>query len=261
MTAFFADIGVITDPVFYWAAIPAILLTGISKGGFAGGLGALGVPIMALATSPLEAAAVMLPILIVMDWVGLIAYRRTWHRAAVLTLLPGAVIGVGLAWTFAGQVSDAHVRLLVGLIAVIFALNFWFDRAEKPAREKPSKRSGTFWGAVAGFTSFIAHAGGPPYQVYALPLKLDKTLYVGTSVFFFAALNLIKLGPFWAADILDTSRFATALVLLPLAPLGMWLGIRLHKIVPEKPFYRIAYILLFLAGCQLLWKGGQAIFA
>ncbi len=260
MEVFLTNMGVITDPVFYLAAVPAILLTGISKGGFAGGLGALGVPIMALATSPLEAAAVMLPILIVMDWVGLYAYRHTWHRAAVLTLLPGAVIGVGLAWAFADQVSDNHVRLMVGLIAVIFAANYWLTRTDRPARAQPGKRLGLFWGATAGFTSFVAHAGGPPYQVYALGLKLDKTLYVGTSVWFFAALNLIKLGPYMAADILDTSRFATALVLLPLAPLGMWLGIRLHKIVPEGPFYRIAYILLFLAGLRLLWSGIEGLF-
>ncbi|MEN8722657.1 MAG: sulfite exporter TauE/SafE family protein [Alphaproteobacteria bacterium] len=260
MEAFFAGLGVIIDPVFYLAAIPAILLTGISKGGFAGGLGALGVPIMALATSPLEAAAVMLPILIVMDWVGLYAYRHTWHRAAVLTLLPGAVIGVGLAWALADQVSDNHVRIMVGLIAVIFALNYWINRADSPARTSPGKRMGTFWGAIAGFTSFVAHAGGPPYQVYALGLKLDKTLYVGTSVWFFAALNLIKLGPFWAAEILDLSRLATAGVLLPLAPLGMWLGIKLHKLVPERPFYRIAYILLFAAGLRLLWSGVEGLF-
>lgn len=249
--------GAIADPWFYAVAAPAVLLVGISKGGFAGGFGMLGVPLMALVVSPLEAAAVLLPILIVMDMQGLWVYRGQWRGDVLKVLIPAAALGIGFGWATAGLVDEAAVRLIIGLIAISFALNHWTGGAI--FRDKGGARHGGFWGAVAGFTSFVSHAGGPPFQVYALRLGLDKMIYVGTSVYFFAAINLIKLGPYIAIGSLDLSELGTALILMPLAPIGMLTGIKLLKIVPQEPFYRIAYIGLFLAGLKLVWDGASAI--
>jgi len=251
----------ITDPWFYAAAVPAVLIVGLSKGGFAGGLGILGVPLMALTVSPLQAAGIMLPILCAMDLIGIWAYRRSFDRTNLLILLPGAAFGIFLGWLTADYADEAFVLILVGGIAVAFALDRWIGRRENQSPRPRNRTKGSLWGAVGGFTSFVAHAGGPPFQVYMLPQKLDKRLYVGTSVFFFWLVNLMKLPPYAALGQLKFGNLETALVLLPLAPIGMLLGIRLLHIIPEKPFYRIAYVLVFLVGCKLLWDGVNALAA
>lgn len=247
----------ITDPFFLACAIPAVLLTGISKGGFAGGFGMLGVPIMALAISPLQAAAIMLPILIAMDMVGIANYRKIWNAKIAIGLIPAATFGVCLGWAFADGVDEAYVRLLLGAIALVFSLNFLLQQLrDGMIKRRPASFTRTsFWGTVMGFTSFVAHAGGPPYQVYALPLGMDKTKYVATSVLFFAMINLIKLPPYAFLGQLDGSNIMASVALLPLAPLGMWMGIYLHKRVPEGPFFLLAYGGLALAGAKLLYDG------
>lgn len=221
----------------------------------------LGVPIMALAISPVQAAAIMLPILIAMDMVGIANYRKFWDKKIALGLIPAATFGVGIGWAFADGVDEALVRILLGAIALVFSLNFLLQRLRDGAiKRHPASFSRTgVWGTIMGFTSFVAHAGGPPYQVYALPLGLDKTRYVATSILFFALINLIKLPPYAFLGQLDTSNLTTSLALLPLAPLGMWMGIYLHKKVPEGPFFLLAYGGLALAGAKLLYDGFRAL--
>lgn len=250
----------IEDPWFYAAAIPAVLIVGISKGGFAAGFGILGVPLMALVISPLQAAAILLPILLVMDMVGIWAYRRSFDRPNLAILIPAAALGITIGWLTASLVSEAMVALLVGAVALVFAADYFTGRRRMGTPGRSLIKCG-FWGAVAGFTSFVAHAGGPPFQVYMLPQRLPKTLYVGTSVVFFWAVNLIKVPPYMALGQFDAANLATAFVLMPLAPLGMWLGIRLHRLVPEEPFYRICYGAVALVGCKLVWDGVQALMA
>jgi len=246
----------ILDPWFYVLAIPAVLLTGVSKGGLAGGIGLLAVPAMALVIPPVQAAGIMLPILIVMDLIGVWAYRRSFHAGHLWALIPGAAVGILLGALTAGFVSDAHVRLIVGLVAVVFALNFWLRSAESlAARAKPGAWSGRLWGGVAGYTSFVAHAGSPPFQVYMLPQGIDRKLYVGTSVMFFWLVNLIKLPPYALLGQLAPGNLMTSLVLMPLAPLGMWLGLKLVDKVPEQPFYRLIYALVLIVGVKLVWDG------
>lgn len=245
----------ITDIWFYAAAIPAILLVGLSKGGFAGGLGILGVPLMALVISPLQSAAIMLPILVLMDAIGVWAYRKSFDKTNLLILVPGAIIGILIATFTASYVTESFVRLLIGGIALSFALDHWIGRRAQ-AEPKPRNRlKGTFMGMVGGFTSFVAHAGGPPFQIYMLPQKLQKIIYAGTSVMFFASINVIKLPPYALLGQFNAENLWTALVLAPLAPIGMGLGIKALHVIPEKPFYRLAYIVLFLVGLKLFWEG------
>ncbi len=251
----------LTDPWFYAAALPAILITGISKGGFAGGLGIVAVPLVSLAVPPLQAIGILLPILIVMDGVGLWAYRGKWDAGSVAILLPASLAGVGLGWLLADYLSENLIRLLVGLIALAFAVDYWLGRrsgasaaAERPARPQDWRKGG-FWGAVAGLTSFVAHAGAPPAQVYMLPRRLDKTIYVGTMVVVFASINAAKVVPYGSLGLLDRTNLATAAVLLPLAPLGMYLGIWLHSRVNQALFYRLCYTLVVIAGLHLIATG------
>lgn len=245
----------IADPIFYLAAIPAMIIVGISKGGFAGSLGMLGVPIITLVISPVQAAAIVLPILCLMDIMGLIAYRRKADWKNLACLLPGAVVGIAIGATFFSYLNDDYVRLMIGFIAVAFTLNNCLKPNLSSKKSGPDPVKGSFWGSLAGFTSFVAHAGGPPLQFYMLPQKIDKTLFVGTSVWFFFVVNYVKLVPYAYLGQFSTENLATSLILAPLAPIGIWLGVKLHKLVPEVIFYRLAYILLFATGLKLIWDG------
>lgn len=242
---------------FYPVAVIAILLTGISKGGFAGGVGGIAVPLLSLYLTPQDAAGIMLPILCLMDLFGLGAYRGRWSREHLRALLPGGVVGIGLGAMVFGMVSAAGVKLLVGLIAVVFSLNRWLDLTGRLARTAatPGAIAGGFWGAMSGFTSTLAHAGGPPFAVYLLPQGLDRTTFVGTSVVFFTVVNYVKIIPYGMLGQLDGRNLATALVFLPLAPIGIWAGVWLHRRIPEALFYQIAYVFLFLTGSKLVYDG------
>ncbi len=246
----------LTDPWFFVAAVPALLIIGISKGGFGGGLGVVGVPMMALVISPTQAAAILLPVLCLMDLVGLYSYRGDWDRSLMRVLAPGAVAGIVLgAFTFAITSEDA-VRLIVGGIAVGFTVWQWgVRRLVEERRAQPSVIAGSFWAGVSGYTSFIAHAGGPPVSVYLLPLRLNKTTFVGTTVVYFTVVNYAKLIPYGLLGQFDATNLATSAVLLPLAPLGVWLGVVLHRRMQEGALYAVVYAALLVTGLKLLWDG------
>jgi uncharacterized membrane protein YfcA len=249
----------IHDPWFYALAVPAVLMTGISKGGFAGGIGLMAVPMLALVIDPVRAAGILLPILVAMDLFGIGAYRRTFDKRNLKQLVPGAILGIGFGALTAGLVTETDVKLIVGVIATSFALYFFWPRSAERPPSRGGWLSGTLCGIGAGFTSFVAHAGTPPFQIHMLPQRLDKTLYVGTSIMFFATLNFVKLLPYGLLGELAPGNLETSLVLLPLAPLGMFIGIKLHHVIPEKPFYRLCYTMVLIVGLKLLWDGATAI--
>ena len=245
---------VITDPTFYIIAVIAVLIVGIAKSGFGGGLGVLAVPLMALVIPPLQAAAILLPVLCLMDLFNIWHYRKLWHKENIQILLPAGLVGVLIGTFTFRYLSDAHIRILIGIIAVAFVFNFFFRPA--PGKQvQPSKVSGSFWGVIAGFVSFGVHAGGPPANVYLLPQRLDKSIFVGTMVVLFTTLNYVKLIPYALLDQISLNNLSTSLVLAPLAPIGVWLGLRLHKVVDEKWFYPTCYVLLFITGIKLLYDG------
>lgn len=248
----------IADPWFYAAAIPAILLVGVAKGGFGSGAGVFATPLMALTVPIPQAAAILLPILIVMDLVGLWAYRGRFHRAHLGLLLAGGVIGVAIGALTFRYLSDAWIRVLLGIMSVGFVLQRYVVRAGAPPAG-PSAPKGFFWAGVSGLTSTVAHAGGPPLSVYLLPLRLDKATLVGTTVVFFAVINAVKLAPYAWLDLFDARNLSTSLALAPLAPVGIWIGFSLMKRVPEDLFYRICYAILLVVGLRLLWEGMVAL--
>ncbi|MFO1283117.1 MAG: sulfite exporter TauE/SafE family protein [Burkholderiales bacterium] len=247
-------------PLAFWpVATFAILVTGIAKGGFAAGSGGLAVPLMSIFIAPAEAAGIMLPILCAMDLFGVHAYRGRASTQHLRALLPGAILGIGLGALAFGALSANAVRLVIGGIAIVFALNRWFRLTERLAarlaRETrpPGRLAGAVWGTASGFTSTLAHAGGPPFAVYMLPQKLDKTTLVATSVVFFLVVNYVKLVPYHFLGQLNLGNLTAALLFAPLAPIGIWMGVWLHRKVSEAAFYQIAYTLLFATGAKLVW--------
>ncbi len=247
----------LTDPWFYAAAIVGTFLIGMSKSGFMPGIGSLGVPLMALTISPVQAAAIQLPLLVATDLIGVWNYRRQFHWPNLRLLIAPAFIGIAAGWATVAWVTDAHIRILVGVIGVVFTLNYWFGRkppADTPPRGPDVVRA-TFWGSLSSYTSFFAHAGGPPYSVYILPQRLPNALYAGTTIMFFSLVNALKLPPYFMLGQLSFTNVATSMILFPVAWVSTLFGIWLVRRVPAKPFYSILYASQFLISLKLLWDG------
>ncbi len=249
----------LTDPWFYAAAIPAVILTGLSKGGFLGGIGGVAVPIMSLVISPVQAAAIMLPILIAMDWIGVWAYRRDWSRQNLKTMLPAATVGILVGWYLASIINDGHVKLMVGTIGFVFAANWWLGLRPQTVAPRPNWLKGSVYGALSGFTSFVSHTGGPPFAVYMLPQRLPNAAYAGTAVMFFTAVNLIKVPPYLLLGQFDMVNLKTAAALTLPGIIAMAAGIWLTRRVPPGPFYRVVYGCLLLISIKLIWDGARSL--
>ncbi len=243
----------INDPIFYLAAIPAVTFLGISKGGFSG-VGMMATPLLALVLPPLQAAAILLPILLLQDVISVWVYRHHWDARNLKVMLPGAAIGVGAAWALAAHVSDAHVRLAVGAIALGFVVSHWLERSPgEPV--PPTAQRGLFWGGISGFTSTLCQAGGPPFQVHVMPQRLKKLTFVGTMTIFFAAINLMKVLPYFALGQFSTTGLATSMALVPLAVATNFVGIWLVRVTPTALFYRLTYVLVFAISLALIYSG------
>jgi len=237
-------------------AIPAVLLVGIAKGGLGGGLGIVGVPLMAMSISPLRAAAIMLPILILMDIHALWNFRNHGDWRNLKILLPAALLGILLGTFTFRYLSAPQIRILVGVIAISFVLHTYI-KGQSSQSKQPNRITGYFWGTVAGFTSFGVHAGGPPVNVYLLPQKLDKTTFQATTVIFFAIVNLVKLLPYAWLGQLNLSNLLMALLLSPLAPIGISIGYYIHQRINEKLFFAVIYVSLVIVGMKLIFDGWQ----
>ena len=242
----------ITDPFFYAIAIPAVLLLGVSKSGFGAGFGSLAVPMMALAVTVPQAAAILMPVLLVMDLLGMAAFRNNVDRQLLRFLLPFGLLGIVIG-TLLFKVLDAKVvaGIVGGFTLMFLAQRLLFPpKADSPP---PPKWLGAVLTVTSGFTSFIAHAGGPPINAYVIPLKLKPVLFTGTMAFFFFFINIAKWIPYAWLGLLDSRNMLTSLALLPFAPIGVWVGVRIaHRIDPVL-FYRLVYIGMFLTGVKLVW--------
>jgi uncharacterized membrane protein YfcA len=247
----------ITDPWFFAVAIPAVLLYGISKGGFGGGLGAISVPLMALVISPVQAAAILLPVLCVMDIVALWKFRGKWVWPELKVLLPASLFGIVVGTLLFEYMSAAVVRLIVGAVAITFTVHFWISKRRSKSADLPNYplSYGILGGLVAGFTSFVAHSGGPPISMYLLRRPLDRTDFAATSIVFFAVVNYVKLVPYGWLGQLSADNLATSAALVILAPVGVLIGAWLHKRVTDRFFFGFVYVLLFFVGIKLVYDG------
>lgn len=245
----------IQDPLFYLLAVPAVLIAGISKGGFGSGLALAAVPMMSLVIPVPMAAAIMLPVLMCIDFINVWVYRRDHDRQDLKYLLPGAALGTLIGWFGFQFMTENGTRLMVGLIAIIFTLDHWLPLRPKPDGARSPNWGGLFWGTLGGFTSFFAHAGSPPVQVYLLPRGLSKKVYVGTFAIFFWAVNVMKAPAYWNLGQFSREVLLTSLVLAPLAPIGVRLGLWGQKRLSDRIFFGVCYGFLFLTGIKLTWDG------
>lgn len=243
-----------TDIFFFAVAVPAVLFAGVSKGGFGSGAAFAAGPLLALILEPAQAIGLMLPLLMVMDATALRPYWRRWDwpssRRLILGGLPGVVLGALLF-----SVANADLlRFLIGSVAVGFvAWQLARSRGLLRIDARPGLPfAGYFWGAMAGFTSFISHAGGPPAAVYLLTRGLDKTTYQATTVLVFTALNLFKAFFYAGLGMFTADTLLAGAWLVPVAFCGVFLGVWLHRIVPERLFFGVTYVLLLITGGKLI---------
>ena len=241
------------DIVFWLLAGLATFLVGASKGGVPG-VGILAVPILAQVISPVVAAGLLLPLYVISDWYGLWLYRKSYDLWNIKLIVFAATIGIGIGWATAHYNNDNFVKLLVGLIGIWYSIDIFLRSRGKAQQAKPADiPRGMFWGILAGFTSFVSHAGGIPFQMYVLPQKLDKMKFAGTATITFAIVNALKLPPYWMRGQINTGSLETCIYLAPLALFGAWAGFKLTKVVPEKLFFNAVEIALFLVSLKLIW--------
>lgn len=243
------------DPLFLVIAIPAVLFAGISKGGFGSGAAFASTPILALVLEPGLAVGLMLPLLMLIDVAALRAYWRQWDWRAARVLVLGSLPGMALGALLYARADADVFRLLIGLVALGFvASQLARARGLVPAPVRRMRDGvGYFWGGVTGLTSFVSHAGGPPVAVYLLSLGLGKTGFQATTVLVFWAINLLKVGPYVALGIFTFDSLAASALLAPVALLGAWIGVRAHRLVPERAYFLLAHTLLAVTGAKLVW--------
>ena len=249
----------ITDPIFYAVAIPAVILLGLAKGGFSG-IGTLAVPLITLVTSPMQAASITLPILIVQDAVSVWVFRGTWDGKILAFAIPSAAVGILLGYLLAAHVSPAAVELAVGLTSVVFgARQLWTQWRGIVRPHQSSRAAGVFWSATSGFTSQIAHAGGLPFQIYMFSLRIDRDVFIGTCALYFAAVNWLKVPAYAALGQFTRANLATSFALFPVAVASTIAGAWLVRRVSGARFFTAMYIVLLVVGMKLAWSGAEAL--
>ncbi|WP_347270868.1 sulfite exporter TauE/SafE family protein [Rhizorhabdus histidinilytica] len=248
------DTTILHDPLFWLLGIPAVILMGLGKGGFIG-FGTLAMPLVAMVVPPVQAAAIVLPLLIVQDAVGVWAFRHSWDRHIMRVMLPGAILGILLGYLFAASLPESWILLALGLISVLFGgQRLWVERGgtPAPARVLPDW-AGVLCATVSGLTSQIAHAGAPPYQLWVFPQKLPRDVLVGTTAIFFALMNWIKVPAYVALGQFTPVNLLASAALLPIAILATFAGVRLVRRIDPERFYVMVYGLTMLVGVKLSW--------
>ena len=232
------------------AACVAAVAVGLSKGGLPM-IGMLAVPVLSLSESPLKAAGLLLPIYVVSDIFGIIAYRREFDRRNLAILIPAGIAGIMAGWATASLIPERAVTLLVGLIGLGFCLDIALKRGKTIAPRPADLPRGIFWGAIAGFTSFVSHSGAPPYQMYVLPQRLEKMVFAGTSTILFAIINFVKLLPYYALGQLSFDSVKAMLPFYPVAIAATYAGVALTRVLPQDVFFKLVLAALLLVSIKL----------
>lgn len=243
---------------FWMVAATASVLVGLGKGGLPV-VAMLSVPLLATVTSPVAAAGLLLPIYVVSDVFGLWAYRRDFDWGVLKVMAPATTIGVGIGWWAAKVVPEDLVTGLVGLIGAAFAANLLLRRGVAPDPKPANTAKGTFWGILSGFTSFVSHAGAPPYQVYVMPLQLSKAIFAGTSTILFAYVNAIKLVPYYFLGQFSLENLKVAAVLMLPSALAVFAGVKIVRLLPEKLFFKLVTWALLALSLKLVWQAAQSL--
>ena len=238
--------------LFFFCIVPAIILYGIAKSGLGGSMTLISIPLMTVVMPLGQALAIVLPILILSDMVAVYRFRKNFDSETLKLLVPGAAIGIFIGSITFMYFSESLLKLIIGLMGFLFAGHYFLFKTRNIISLKKSFLKGGTCSIISGFTSFCVHAGGTPLSVYLLPLKMKKEVYIGTRIIFFTCVNLIKLPFYISLSIITLDSFIQSLLLFPLAVLGISIGYQILKIVEEKLFYNIIYILILVSSTRLI---------
>lgn len=241
----------LSDPIFLALALIGVCLLGLSKSGFFG-LGVIALPLVSLVLPPMQVAAIFLPVALASDVVTVWTYRRHWSAWNLRVLIPSTVIGVIAGWWLAAVMTGAHIRFAVGVIAAAFVIRQWSGQRLARLMPEPNLATGVIFGAIGGFTTMLANAGGPAWQIHLLPQKMDKLTYVGTVTILFAAGNWIKIPALWNLGVLTGENLLVGACLVPAAIAANYAGIWLVRRISTEQFFRVAYVLMFLIAVELI---------
>ena len=239
--------------LFFFTVVPAIVLFGIAKSGLGGSIALISIPLMTIAMPLTNALGIILPILIFSDFIATYKYRKEYDLETLKLMVPFAAIGIfigSLTFTF---FSEELLKFIIGLMGFLFAGHYFFFKKNKEAKSQKNFLKGGICSIIAGFTSFCVHAGGTPTSIYMLPLRMKKEIYVGTRIFFFTFVNLIKLPLYINLSMTNFESFKQSALLFPVALLGILIGYKLLKIIEEKLFYNFIYALIFVTSTKLLY--------
>ena len=239
--------------LFFFTVVPAIILYGIAKSGLGGSMTLISVPLMTIVMPLNQALGIILPILIFSDFIAVYKYRKEYDLGTLKLMVPFAAVGILIASFTFTYFSEELLKFMIGLMGFIFAGHYFFFKKDKEAKSQKNSVKGGVCSVIAGFTSFCVHAGGTPVSVYMLPLRMQKEIYVGTRIIFFTFVNLIKLPLYINLSMTNLVTFKQSVFLFPLAFIGILIGYRLIKIIDEKLFYNILYILIFISSSKLLY--------
>ena len=249
------------DPMFYFVGWTTTLLMGIGKGAFGGGLAILGVPLLALVVDPLQGAIMVAVLIAAMDLFAIGSFGvSTWSKPDLTWLIPGLIVGIAIGYAVFLIVDARIVTLIIGVITLAFTAHWFLRGRTAPAGQLPvSPPLALLAGTASGFTTFVAHAGGPPVAMYLLARGLSKTAFVGTTIAFFMLGNLLKLPPYLALGLKQPQALWAALALLPAAPIGVWMGRWLHERLDQKRLFFACYLLLAAAALKLTTDAALAL--
>ena len=249
------------EPLFYVVALLSVFVHGMGKAGFGMGLPILAIPMMSLFVSPIQALSILVIPLIFMDLITIYRFKGLWNKEILKFIIPFSFLGILIGTITFEYLSEDSLRIILGLIALGFGLNYFFTSI-KEISISSSKKSGSLWSILSGFTSFSIHAGGLPISFYLLPMRLDRRIYVATTAIFFLSLNLFKLMPYTYFGQINLENLYISMFLLPLAPLGVYFGAYLTNKVSQDFFYNLSHFCLILAGLKLVYDGtGVSLFS
>ncbi len=239
--------------LFFLTVVPAIVLYGIAKSGLGGSISLISVPLMTLVMPLSQALAIILPILIFSDIVAVYRFRKEFDLSTLKLIVPFAAIGIFIGSLTFSYFSEDILKFIVGVMGFLFTVHYFLFKKNKEEKSNKNFIKGGICSTIAGFTSFCVHAGGTPTSIYLLPLRMKKEIYVGTRVFFFTFINLIKLPFYIYLSMVSFQTFKLSMMLVPLAIIGIYIGYRILKIIDEKLFYNILYVLILVTSSKLIF--------
>ena len=239
--------------LFFLTIFPAILLYGIAKSGLGGSMSLISIPLMTLVMPLNQALGIILPILIFSDFIATYKYRKEFDLDTLKLIIPSAAIGIFIGSLTFSYFSEDLLKFIIGLMGFLFTGHYFLFKKNKEARSNKNFLKGGICSIVAGFSSFCVHAGGTPTSLYLLPLRMKKEIYVGTRIFFFTFVNLIKLPLYINLSMTNLESFKQSAILFPVALLGILIGYKLLKIIEEKLFYNFIYALILVSSTKLLY--------